>query len=204
MLENVKRWVEVVPARKWRQLGKFIFGFTDVTIFVNSSDKRVKIGDSDLAYSFPDAKKAVNPWIIESLLTCVADTEPTSVSVLLYGSQKANKFSMPVEADGEIFTSTRGRASFSYRKVGRTDSGLYILHTTSNGGGSGVSHDILLLEICHKDLVKDIADGTTEQCLVLNAIGSMGLGDRFSGEVRMEEDDTLLISGWSKGQKRGH
>lgn len=211
MPDDIKQLVVgSVPYRIWRKFGKFIFGYSDVTIFVEGSDKRVKLGNSDLAYSFTDIKKAINPWIIESLLTGIADTEPTSVSVLLYGSQKSNRFSYPVVDNGKFFSSTKGCREnstyerFSYREIGRTDSGIYILHTASSGGGSATFHDILLVEICQRDLIKDIATGKIERCLVLNAIGSMALGDRFFGEIDLSKDGTLSISGRHQESKREH
>ena len=166
----------------------------------------------DQAPSFNGAP-FINPRIVQELSTWISDTGDQVVSINILDAQHSNRFycqAKSTKANGnpyvyaETITVEAGQTnitSFGYSLVGKTSSGIYVLHTTDNGGGSGRFESILLLTFesdkgISYDLSKNGAN-TVKNRLLLKKVGEFALGDRWDSDLVVKEN-TLLI-GKDKG-----
>ena len=89
-----------------------------------------------------------------------------------------------------------GGAWFGYRYVGRTDDGADVLETSNCGGGSGVFVNLMLVRIERdKGMSCNWTQGVIRadrERLVIKKLGEIGLGDRWSGELKVQGNKVFI------------
>ena len=157
-------------------------------------------------YSFV-REEFIHPLIIRELLGWISDRAETISSVNLASANRSNRFY------GEFNVKDRGgrlwvkwesseRESFEYSHVITTPSGVEIIECYDWGGGSGVFGSVGLFGFESDRALGVDKEGkiSTQERIILKNLGSIGLGDRYSGEVKYE-DGFLVIgpdNGWFK------
>lgn len=149
----------------------------------------------------------VHPRLVEELVTPVSDGGDQIVSLDIDSSEGSDRFCCD-EADGTSYLRVTEGAydnqyhGFFYRTVGRTDSGVYVIHTGSHDGGSGSWHDLIFVVIENDPGFKvDLEAGTAELTRprrVMRKLGQTFLGDRWKGQLKID-GNTLYIGkdhGW--------
>lgn len=180
----------------------------------------------DAPFSFVRAP-FVHPRILKDLTTWLSDTGDQVVAVNLTDSNWSNRYHGEVEGSC-IGVTWRGREQewFSYRYVGRTDSGVHVLRTSESGGGTMVSVMLLfaILELDYGFLhfaqdFRSLPAATPRvsgqasarvvrpdrQRILLRKLGTFGLGDRWRGDLAVRGNDVFLGEdrGWFS-QAEGH
>ena len=162
----------------------------------------------------------VNPRILHEMGGWLSDTGDLVVAINLTDANDSNRFSTwgdEVEARESAGrcpfvwwrqapeADAHSRESFGYRYVGMTDSGVQVLKTASSGGGSGTFMDLLFLAIERGHGIAHDAepeDGgvirADRERVVLRKLGTIGLGDRWDGELRVRGNDLFIgrDEGW--------
>ena len=150
----------------------------------------------------------LNPALVEDFVTWLSDTGDQVVAIDVEGGQDSNRyFSEPVVEDAgggrwPWVSYRKGRAGFGYRYVGTTARGIHVLRTRETGGGSGAFGDLLLLRAERESrLVLDRERGVLApgpERTVLKKVAAIGLGDRWSGPLRVEGDRIVVgrDEGW--------
>ena len=155
----------------------------------------------DAPYSFVRAP-FVHPRIVEDLSTWLSDAGDQVVAVNLIDSQRSNRYFGAVgvvEEGGQcpyVYWDDPEEAGvrFGYRYVGMTDSGVHVL-STSSGGGSGRFVNLMLFTIefdsgivcCEWDRQTTIK--ADNKRIIMRKLGQIGVGDRWSGELRITGND---------------
>jgi hypothetical protein len=99
-------------------------------------------------------------------------------TVITVISQQKNQDGYPV------VTSTYKEEWVSYQYIGSSFSGVHIIQTWSNGGGSGVFTNILLFTLSSDSSLKSNGlNYTKKPRFVIKLVGSLPLGDRYQGKV---------------------
>lgn len=170
-------------------------------------------------YSFTRAP-FVNPRILYEMSAWLSDGGDLVVAINLEDANDSNRFSTwsdeveVRESAGRCpFVRWRqkpgaeghSRDSFGYRYLGMTDSGVSVLLTASSGGGSGTFMDLLFLAaergqgIAHDEERNDGAVVRADrERVVLRKWGTIALGDRWDGELRLRGNDLFIgrDEGW--------
>lgn len=150
-------------------------------------------------YSFNKAP-FIPPAIVEDLNTWLSDGGDQVVSINLSDSVNSNRYSSEIKTDGSekenpyVFTKEKCTQEpcneFGYRLIGKTTSGLFVLFTEENGGGSGRFRNLMLvsLERDHGlayDEQKNVLRPERERWLI-KKWGEVPLGDRYVGNVTVK------------------
>ena len=170
-------------------------------------------------YSFTRAP-FVNPRILHEMGGWLSDTGDLVVAINLTDANDSNRFSTSGDEVEALQSAGRcpfvwwrkapeadgwSRESFGYRYIGMTDSGVLVLKTASSGGGSGTFMDLLFLAVERGHGIADDAepeDGGVIRAdrgrIVLRKLGTIVLGDRWDGELRVRGNDLFLgrDEGW--------
>ena len=165
-----------------------IHGFIGKNVFTLTPKNRL-IRDLDAAkLSFVNSE-FINPRILDDLCGWLSDTGDQVVSINIADSNESNRYfgDITVEEPDEGFpivkcTSEEGWISYKY--IGRSFSGLHIVQTWSNGGGSGIFCNLLLVTLSLDSALE--YNGTENEKrtrYVIKLIGSLPLGDRYEGEI---------------------
>ncbi len=156
----------------------------------------------------------IHPSIIEALQGWMSDTGEQVVAVNIIDAQDSNWVCCAdiqlIESSGFFYVHNDDGGSFYYKRIGVTDSGLHLLHTVQNTGGSGQFNGVLLVSISldtslnssARDEVEEVLESTSDRLLVRN-IGYIVLGDRWDGQLKVE-GDALVVGpdqGWFSGRE---
>jgi hypothetical protein len=137
----------------------------------------------------------INPRAVLDLLSWISDSLPGPVAVDLAGTWDSNRYYGKAERrpDGSIRLDKRttevGPPSaanpgwFEYRRLGTLASGVHVLETWDNGGGSGIFTNLLFVKFSVDQ--EHTGDGRRQR-LVMTRLGEEPLGDRFDGSVRIK------------------
>jgi len=161
-------------------IGKNIFTLTP---------KNQLIRDLESArYSFINPE-FINPGILEDLSGWISDHGDQIVSINITESNKSNRYHGTTtieESDGyPIVTSSTEEGWVSYQYIGCSFSGVHIIQTWRNGGGSGIFTNILLVTLSlDSSLESNGTSHTKNSRFVIKLVGSMPLGDRYQGNVK--------------------
>lgn len=152
----------------------------------------------------------INPTIIKDLTAGPGDSGDQVVSINLLDAQGSNRYAAGVEIDEAAGKNPLVHVGgederFSYRYLGETDSGIMVLQVSRWTGGSGVFESLLLLVARRAmglavDWDAGLVQPSTER-LLLTKLGSVALGDRWQGQIRIK-GDTLVVGrdeGWFSG-----
>ena len=124
-------------------IGKNIFTLTPKAKLIRNFDSS--------KYSFINAE-FVNPRIIEDLVGWLSDSGNQVVAVNIADSNKSNRYFGEISTDGSkgdypLVKSTYESGFFAYQYLGTSFSGVHLLQTWSNGGGSGVFCDVVMVTL---------------------------------------------------------
>lgn len=139
-------------------------------------------------YSFINPE-FINPQILDDLAGWLSDSGDQVVSINISESNKSNRYHGDVtveQSDGyPVVKSSYDEGWVSYKYVGRSFSGVHIIQTWSNGGGSGVFTNILFVTLSSdSSLESDGLSYTKKARFVIKLVGSLPLGDRYQGKVK--------------------
>ncbi|PWW07929.1 MULTISPECIES: hypothetical protein [Pseudidiomarina] len=131
----------------------------------------------------------INPQILDDLSGWLSDTGDQIVSINISESNRSNRYhgEIKVEETGSypVVTSSVDEGWVSYKYIGRSFSGVHIVQTWSNGGGSGVFTNILLVTLSSdSSLESNGLSYSKKSRYVIKLIGSLPLGDRYQGQVK--------------------
>ncbi len=176
-----------------------------------------QVSQNQLPYSF-SSEPFIHPKIVKDLSTWMSDRGDQVVSINLLDSQDSNRYygnKHILETDGEhpfVFTK-KGSTSFGYEYVGTTNSGITILLTSDYGGGSGQFMGLLFLTLSNDQGIscdwEESVIRFDRDRLLITKLGSVWLGDRWSGELRVDGNELFVgkDNGWfstSGGTGGGH
>lgn len=156
---------------------------------ITLTPKNQLIRDLDAAkYSFVNSE-FINPKILGDLSGWYSDTGDQVVSINVAESNKSNRYygDITVEEPGEGFPIVKCSSEecwVSYKYIGRSFSGLHVVQTWSNGGGSGIFCDLLLVTLSLDSALE--YNGTKNEKrvrYVIKLLGSLPLGDRYEGDI---------------------
>lgn len=155
-------------------------------------------------YSF-STEEFINPKIVEAMQGPLADTGSNIASINIKKANLSNQFfsemhvrSTPNEYPYVYFA--EGGTEYGYRFIGATSTGIQIVHTIAHYGGSGAFHTVLffIYTITNKIVFDTNITVQPEQGITL--IGSIPLGDRFSGTIEFSDDVLKLLPQKGDGQ----
>lgn len=144
----------------------------------------------------------VHPRVVKELFGWLSDSSSTVTSIDVRSANRSNQFHGDVEIrkiDGRTWVNWNGkRESFSYSHVSRTPSGLEIVECYDSGGGSGVFGRVGLFAWRADYAYDENFDSGFRLRRNLTVVGSVSLGDRYSGSITCESG-TLRVGpdeGW--------
>jgi len=161
-------------------IGKNIFTLTPKNRLIRD------IENSKYSFTIPDF---INPRIIEDLIGWLSDTGNQVVSINVSDSNSSNRYfgKITYKKEQNAFprvTATHDEGWFAYQYLGRSFSGVHLVQTWSNGGGSGIFCNIVLVTL-NLDTVFEDRGEKNKKCsrFVIKLIGSLPLGDRYDASV---------------------
>lgn len=160
-------------------------------VFGEQEDDRRQYWEK-LPYSFV-REEFIHPLIVRELWGGLADPAETVVSIDLIQANRSNKFYGPFSArkeDGRNWVDFDypDRGYFIYSYIATSPSGVHMVECYENGGGTGVFGYVILLAF-QIDRALDIGRNgelTSRGRILLKTLGSIGLGDRYSGNIKYE------------------
>ncbi len=135
----------------------------------------------------------VHPLIVRKLLGELCDHPGVISAIDLSQAEASDRFDGPIsttELDGRIWVTaeTPNGVQFSYIHVGQPSPGTHVVVTQEGGSGSGVFADLLVLAVQDMLIYCWEKSGFTPTLSpTLQLRGHMPLGDRFDGEVEIDE-----------------
>ena len=162
-------------------IGKNIFSLTP---------KSKLVRDFDFSkYSFIGSE-FINPRILEDLCGWLSDTGDQIVSINIEKSNKSNRYfgtvtTQEIDKQNPVVKSEHEEGWFKYQYLGCSFSGVHILQTWSNTGGSGVFCNIVMV-ILSVDSSFEQTDSENNKTnrFVIKLIGCLPLGDRYDGNPK--------------------
>ena len=155
-------------------------------------------------YSFV-REEFVHPLIVRELLGWLSDATEAVISVDIASSNRSNQFYGEFavnDRDGRSWVewASSEREFFAYAHIATSPSGIEMVECYDCGGGSGVFGSVGLFCLEYDRALGKDRDGkvVTHERVILKSLGSIGLGDRYKGEITYE-DGFLAIgpdSGW--------
>lgn len=158
-------------------IGNNIFALTPKSSLIHDLDSS--------KYSLK-SREWVNPRIIEDLVGWISDSGDQIVSVNIAESNNSNRYFGTITHDESTngfprVTSTHDGGWFSYQYLGKSFSGVHLIRTWSNGGGTGIFCDVVMVTLSLDTFFGHT--GKKKNRFVIKLIGSLPLGDRYEGEV---------------------
>ena len=130
---------------------------------------------------------------------------PVFSSIDLDGAMESNRFfDYPIQVrqveDGRTWIQVTEREKdiicypfFAYSYIGMTPTGVHVIETASNGGGTGIFCDLLFLEFQQDEVMTNQSYGIHKRDRVLlKCVGALGLGDRYDGEIRLTVNELII------------
>ncbi len=158
--------------------------------------------------SFSYRSQPIHPGCVEEFLVSLSDLGPPRVLVVDVGAcmESDKTCTYPVkEFEGFLFyTIPEPEESFGYRHLGTTSSGVHVLDSWENGGGTGFFFRVVLVKFERQEYIKEGFDqgrkgGTVplviRNRLIMRCLGQIGHGDRDDGKVALKGDRLILGRG---------
>ena len=161
-----------------------IHGIIGKNIFTLTPKNRLIRDLESAKYSFVDSE-FINPRILEDLIGWLSDTGDQIVSINVADSNRSNRYfgditHQQTENGFPRVTSSYDEGWFSYQYLGRSFSGIHILQTWSNGGGSGIFCNIVFVTL---SLDSAFVYDKKNTRFVIKLVGLLPLGDRYEGSI---------------------
>lgn len=157
---------------------------------------------SDIRYSF-SRQEFVHPLIVRELLGWISDAYETIIGVDVTAANRSNRFFGDVKLitqDEKCRVEWRGaKQSFQYSHIATSPSGIEMVECYDWGGGSGIFGRVAFF-CWERDLdYGDFIQGASKprERILLKLLGSISLGDRYSGEINYREG--FLVIGPDQG-----
>ena len=170
----------------------------DESVLTVKNRKRVTNRWESIRYSFcrPDY---IHPFVIKDLLGWMSDGGELVVCVNLLDANESNRYYGTFDVDGIgrpwVSAKTDGE-SIAYRLIGTSRSGIHVLHVVSSGRGSGIFSDLMLVTLEEDEGIVARGGRLLEKPrLLLNHLGTIALGDRFSGEIVFDGTHVRIVKG---------
>ena len=129
----------------------------------------------------------INPRILEELCGWISDTGDQIVSININKSNNCNRYFGDISVkessnESPIVVSKHSDGWFSYQYLGCSFSGVHILKTSANTGGSGIFCNIVMVTLSLDTSYEQVdSKGIKSNRFVIKLIGSLPLGDRYEG-----------------------
>ena len=143
----------------------------------------------DVKYSFCN-NEYINPGILEDLNGWISDNGDQLVAINVMASNESNRYfgevsSQEIKGAYPIVKLRRDENRYSYQYIGCSFSGVHIVRTWSNGGGSGIFCSVILVTLS-KDVAIEFDNGKPikNSRLLIKRIGSIPIGDRYEGHLK--------------------
>lgn len=153
---------------------------------------------AELNKNFTFRGKPIHPRAIQDLVSWVADPLPGPIAIDVEGTFETNRYfgEYEVRENRLIYIDLEQsileqRGWFGYKHLGKLANGFHVLRTYDNGGGTGVFGSVLLVECLIDFEYKD--DGNRREFLVLKRKGEFGIGDRYSGEIKLKPKENIIL-----------
>lgn len=159
-----------------------------------------EVGGPDIGrYSFAH-EEYIHPLVVRELLGWLSDPSETILAVDLLVANDSNRLYgdySPRMVEGRTWVETKvpGNEWFRYAHIARSPSGVEMVECYDYGGGSGVFGSVAFFAIQADRALGQDREGRvcTRDRVVLRTLGSVGLGDRYSGIISY--DGSLLSIG---------
>lgn len=161
-------------------IGKNVFSLTPRTGLIRDLE--------GAKYSFVDSE-FINPMILGDLCGWLSDTGDQVVSINIADSNKSNRYFGNVDIEKSdsgipVVKCANEEGWVSYKYIGCSFSGLHIVQTWSNSGGSGIFCNVVLVTLSLDSALEfDGAKYAKKSRYVIKLIGFFPLGDHYGGEV---------------------
>lgn len=165
-----------------------IHGIIGKNIFTLTPKSRLIRDLGSSKYSFIGSE-FINPRILEDLIGWLSDTGDQVVSINIADSNHSNRYFGDISHEQTTngfprVTSSYNEGWFSYQYLGQSFSGVHLVQTWSNGGGSGIFCNIVLVTLSLDSAFEYGKKGNEKNTrFVIKLIGSLPLGDRYEGNV---------------------
>ncbi|RYY01755.1 MAG: hypothetical protein EOO53_16150 [Gammaproteobacteria bacterium] len=165
-----------------------IHGVIGMKIFSLTPKNKLIRNFEESKYSFTDSE-FINPRIVEDLIGWLSDLGGELVSIDIARSNSSNRYFGEVSVEKnknkypKVYSNYEGQW-FAYQYIGKSFSGMHLLQTWSNGGGSGVFCNIVLVTLSLEKAFEGGPEGSKKiDRFVVKLIGTLPLGDRYEGNV---------------------
>jgi len=164
-----------------------------------SSASSKKVGKSPRV--FFDRAPYVHPLIVKDLLIWMQDEREQIVAINLNESQNSDRYYGEIKVENEegkypSVSVQQNKTWFEYRLIGKTPAGIYALKTTLNEGGTGYFMKIIFVRF-RSDIglqyeKKSKIMQYTRKRILIEKLGSIILGDRYIGELKMRGSSLFI------------
>jgi len=132
--------------------------------------------------------KPINPACVAMFNSSMSDT-PYISSIILNNCQNSNAAYKTIlkNKDNSYYFYNNNKdereGSYSYKVMGKTNNGIYVLRTLGSGGGTMIADNLLLIRLVNRSLYVDEAhSGLKDNVIIeMKLIGYISGGDRCVG-----------------------
>jgi len=166
-----------------------VYGVIGNNMFALTPKSKLVRNVGVVKYSFTN-EQFINPRIIDDLIGWLADTGSQIVAVNVGDSNNSNRYYASITIENEGVNWPVVKASYdegwcAYHYLGCSFSGVHLVRTWRNSGGSGIFSDVCLLTLSADMAVEwDRNALMKNERLVLKLMGVIPLGDRYQGNVK--------------------
>lgn len=155
----------------------------------------------DALENFSFEGKPVHPGCVREFDVALSDSPPPIVrAVDIKACVTSNEFYMPFKTreDGyigyEYDLGDGEKGSFSYKYLGKSDSGIHVLDTRSSGGGTMVAESVFLIKSDTRDYwdFDNQYNKTSKKRLIMICTGQITIGDRDRGTIDLSGNQLIL------------